>query len=176
MLFPQEGAACPQASGFTRALLRADGWHSLTMYNADGSHACERSNLLALKTSRDGGTGRRSGLKIRRPLRPWGFDPPSRHSSLNSFIINYLDETYSSSEGKKCTKFSIFLEGVYRIFPLLGASRSHAGACGSCFLEQSRLVADRFPTYPLSSALDQSNAIWRKNNGDVSFMIYGEVF
>lgn len=29
--------------------------------------------------SRDGGTGRRSGLKIRRPLRSWGFDPPSRH-------------------------------------------------------------------------------------------------
>ncbi len=28
---------------------------------------------------RDGGTGRRSGLKIRRPLRSWGFDPPSRH-------------------------------------------------------------------------------------------------
>ena len=31
--------------------------------------------------SRDGGTGRRSGLKIRRPLRSWGFDPPSRHHS-----------------------------------------------------------------------------------------------
>jgi predicted Zn-ribbon and HTH transcriptional regulator len=26
-------------------------------------------------------TGRRSGLKIRRPLRPWGFDPPSRHQT-----------------------------------------------------------------------------------------------
>jgi len=37
-------------------------------------------------------------------------------------------------------------------------------------------IADRFPAYPLSSALDQSNAIWPKNNGDVSFMIYGEVF
>src|SRR6185437_15685209 len=35
----------------------------------------------ARKASRDGGTGRRSGLKIRRPLRPWGFDPPSRHQS-----------------------------------------------------------------------------------------------
>jgi hypothetical protein len=32
---------------------------------------------------RDGGTGRRSGLKIRRPLRPWGFDPPSRHHKVN---------------------------------------------------------------------------------------------
>ena len=29
--------------------------------------------------SRDGGTGRRSGLKIRRYLVPWGFDSPSRH-------------------------------------------------------------------------------------------------
>ena len=28
---------------------------------------------------RDGGTGRRSGLKIRRYLVPWGFDSPSRH-------------------------------------------------------------------------------------------------
>ena len=31
---------------------------------------------------RDGGTGRRSGLKIRRPLRSWGFDPPSRHHEM----------------------------------------------------------------------------------------------
>src|SRR5271155_4916233 len=29
--------------------------------------------------SRDGGTGRRSGLKIRRYLVSWGFDSPSRH-------------------------------------------------------------------------------------------------
>ena len=28
---------------------------------------------------RDGGTGRRSGLKIRRCLAPWGFNSPSRH-------------------------------------------------------------------------------------------------
>ena len=28
---------------------------------------------------RDGGTGRRSGLKIRRDNLSWGFDPPSRH-------------------------------------------------------------------------------------------------
>ena len=32
---------------------------------------------------RDGGTGRRSGLKIRRSLRSWGFDPPSRHHRIN---------------------------------------------------------------------------------------------
>ena len=45
--------------------------------------------------SRDGGTGRRSGLKIRRPLRSWGFDPPSRHHSnifktydLSVFLAN----------------------------------------------------------------------------------------
>ena len=31
--------------------------------------------------SRSGGTGRRTGLKIPRPLRPWGFDPPLRHQS-----------------------------------------------------------------------------------------------
>src|SRR6202012_3649597 len=40
------------------------------------------SNLpiqIAAQAGRDGGTGRRSGLKIRRPLRSWGFDPPSRH-------------------------------------------------------------------------------------------------
>src|SRR5579864_7970026 len=28
---------------------------------------------------RDGGTGRRSGLKIRRTTNPWGFNSPSRH-------------------------------------------------------------------------------------------------
>ena len=31
---------------------------------------------------RDGGTGRRSGLKIRRCLAPWGFNSPSRHQNL----------------------------------------------------------------------------------------------
>lgn len=36
--------------------------------------------------SRDGGIGRRSGLKIRRPLRSWGFDPPSRHQNISSRI------------------------------------------------------------------------------------------
>ena len=36
-------------------------------------------NRMGMSPSRDGGTGRRSGLKIRRPLRSWGFDPPSRH-------------------------------------------------------------------------------------------------
>ena len=37
-------------------------------------------------SGRDGGTGRRSGLKIRRPLRSWGFDPPSRHQQNKEFI------------------------------------------------------------------------------------------
>jgi hypothetical protein len=31
---------------------------------------------------RDGGTGRRSGLKIRRYLVPWGFNSPSRHHPI----------------------------------------------------------------------------------------------
>ena len=38
-------------------------------------------------TGRDGGTGRRSGLKIRRPLRSWGFDPPSRHQDSKRLIV-----------------------------------------------------------------------------------------
>ena len=38
--------------------------------------------------SRDGGTGRRSGLKIRRPLRSWGFDPPSRHQQNKELRLN----------------------------------------------------------------------------------------
>ena len=38
-------------------------------------------------SSRDGGTGRRSGLKIRRPLRSWGFDPPSRHQQNKGFMV-----------------------------------------------------------------------------------------
>ncbi len=40
-----------------------------------------------IPTSRDGGTGRRSGLKIRRPLRSWGFDPPSRHQQNKELKI-----------------------------------------------------------------------------------------
>jgi len=34
-------------------------------------------------------TGRRSGLKIRRPLRPWGFDPPSRHQQNKAFRLKW---------------------------------------------------------------------------------------
>jgi hypothetical protein len=37
-----------------------------------------------LPSSRDGGTGRRSGLKIRRYLVPWGFNSPSRHHFSDS--------------------------------------------------------------------------------------------
>jgi hypothetical protein len=37
------------------------------------------SNERLVPLSRDGGTGRRSGLKIRRCLAPWGFNSPSRH-------------------------------------------------------------------------------------------------
>ena len=42
---------------------------------------------------RDGGTGRRSGLKIRRPLRSWGFDPPSRHHQNKEIRLNWPLET-----------------------------------------------------------------------------------
>ena len=38
---------------------------------------------------RDGGTGRRSGLKIRRDNLSWGFDPPSRHQ-CSALIVNGL--------------------------------------------------------------------------------------
>src|SRR5215472_2895341 len=44
-----------------------------------------RETALESSTStkcRDGGTGRRSGLKIRRYSVPWGFDSPSRHQQL----------------------------------------------------------------------------------------------
>src|SRR3954453_17916671 len=37
--------------------------------------------------SRDGGTGRRSGLKIRRCLALWGFNSPSRHHHSNKSIL-----------------------------------------------------------------------------------------
>ena len=37
--------------------------------------------------SRDGGTGRRSRLKICRPLWSWGFDPPSRHQKSVSKLF-----------------------------------------------------------------------------------------
>jgi hypothetical protein len=40
----------------------------------------------AYDLSRDGGTGRRSGLKIRRYLVPWGFNSPSRHQPLKVLI------------------------------------------------------------------------------------------
>src|SRR6185437_12687910 len=43
----------------------------------------------AIVPGRDGGTGRRSGLKIRRPLRSWGFDPPSRHQQNKEFRLNW---------------------------------------------------------------------------------------
>src|SRR6185437_5516967 len=45
--------------------------------------------LIKSKMRRDGGTGRRSGLKIRRLLRSWGFDPPSRHQQNKEFRLNW---------------------------------------------------------------------------------------
>ena len=53
---------------------------------------------------RDGGTGRRSGLKIRRPLRPWGFDPPSRHQT--SSLKWFAKQRASLSEGFLCPNSS----------------------------------------------------------------------
>jgi hypothetical protein len=44
--------------------------------------------------SRDGGTGRRSGLKIRRCLALWGFNSPSRHHDSNKSI--FIDCVWSS--------------------------------------------------------------------------------
>ena len=44
---------------------------------------------VLLPKSRDGGTGRRSGLKIRRSLRSWGFDPPSRHQQNKKLRLNW---------------------------------------------------------------------------------------
>ena len=44
--------------------------------NRNKEHAVKSSTSTKC---RDGGTGRRSGLKIRRYLVPWGFDSPSRH-------------------------------------------------------------------------------------------------
>jgi serine/threonine protein kinase len=40
---------------------------------------------------RDDGIGRRSGLKIRRPLRSWGFDPPSRHHHYPILILIFSE-------------------------------------------------------------------------------------
>ena len=70
-----------------------DATQFLTMYNAIGDDG--ESGVLSDSThrSRDGGTGRRSGLKIRRPLRPWGFDPPSRHQKTKIFRLNWPLET-----------------------------------------------------------------------------------
>src|SRR5215470_15944201 len=52
--------------------------------------------------SRDGGTGRRSGLKIRRYLVPWGFDSPSRHHAtmkINPLVFRDTKLADSSSSG-----------------------------------------------------------------------------
>ena len=61
---------CKKKSKFT---------HFLTQYPASNSYVTETKII----------TGRRSGLKIRRPLRSWGFDPPSRHHN-NTIKFNVL--------------------------------------------------------------------------------------
>ena len=50
---------------------------------------------ITYKRGRDGGTGRRSGLKIRRYLVPWGFNSPSRHQL---FLLFVDPSTHSSAE------------------------------------------------------------------------------
>ena len=52
--------------------------HSSFQMERENSHKQVVKSGTCTK-SRDGGTGRRSGLKIRRYLVPWGFDSPSRH-------------------------------------------------------------------------------------------------
>ncbi len=49
------------------------------MHNQQGRMTISPARRKNYILSRDGGTGRRSGLKIRRYLVPWGFDSPSRH-------------------------------------------------------------------------------------------------
>ena len=46
--------------------------------------------IAPFATRRDGGTGRRSGLKIRRYLVPWGFNSPSRHQANSSRYIYFI--------------------------------------------------------------------------------------
>src|SRR5215472_8105094 len=55
---------------------------------------------LPTNPGRDGGTGRRSGLKIRRPLRSWGFDPPSRHHKIK--YLQTLQQIPSKLKSPRC--------------------------------------------------------------------------
>src|SRR5437660_12920034 len=48
-------------------------------------------SFAAYDPGREGGTGRRSGLKIRRYLVPWGFDSPSRHQPFDSTLLTSND-------------------------------------------------------------------------------------
>src|ERR1700674_472388 len=63
------------------------------------------STKLDFSAGRDGGTGRRSGLKIRRYLVPWGFNSPSRHHVNSSRSVTYC--TFPSS-----TEFADSLKGL----------------------------------------------------------------
>ena len=54
-------------------------------------------SFAAYDPGRDGGTGRRSGLKIRRYLVPWGFDSPSRHQDSQG---SYFDFDLDSDDAK----------------------------------------------------------------------------
>ena len=69
-----------------RALETTMSWMG-TLPRAESSIKLDFS--AAYDLSRDGGTGRRSGLKIRRCLALWGFNSPSRHQS-NPHVKNQL--------------------------------------------------------------------------------------
>lgn len=59
----------------------SSGFSSTSLPSTDMALKC--ANLCMPSFSRDGGTGRRSGLKIRRCLAPWGFNSPSRHQHFS---------------------------------------------------------------------------------------------
>jgi hypothetical protein len=71
-----------------------------------------RKFLRKPQNCRDGGTGRRSGLKIRRYLVPWGFDSPSRHHA-NPLRENQLGRTAAaelrSSDAPCLGSFSVIV-------------------------------------------------------------------
>ena len=73
--------------------------------NPDRMLTCER-----LPLSRDGGTGRRSGLKIRRCLAPWGFNSPSRHQSG---LLLYSEEVGKVKGGPRFVLFRSSRQGNF---------------------------------------------------------------
>ena len=69
-------------------------------------------------SSRDGGIGRRSRLKICRPLWSWGFDPPSRHQTQTTF------------DSAACKTAKSFVPNLCPAFPLPASNSRHL--CSAC--------------------------------------------